>query len=295
MNQREDSIRAYLKSIGKYPLLSAAEEIALGQQIQGMLKPPQGLSATELALIKKKGLIAKEQMVSSNLRLVVAVAKKFQNRGLELLDLIQEGSIGLLTAVEKFDPKKGFKFSTYAYHWIRQAIRRAIHSQSRTIRVPSHIWLKLDQIKKAQRQLSQELKRKPTLSEIGSFLEMSDGELLHYVRAAERANPASLSQFVNHKKDTELGEMLPDPESEIPLENLRVAMLKQVVASQLSELKEKHRLAINLRYGLSNGESQTFRAVAEQMGLSGERVRQIVEAGSSKLREQSFLKEFLEA
>ena len=293
MNQTEDTLSVYLQSLSKYPLLSAAQEISLARAIQAMLNPPAGLSNKQLESIQRLGRAAKEKMVSSNLRLVVAVAKKYQNKGLELLDLIQEGNKGLLQAVEKFDPSKGYKFSTYAYWLIRQCITRALANQSRSIRLPTHVLHQLNQIKKAQKRLTQQWGRKPHSAEIAEEVGISLSQLHKLMNVSHLANVSSLDQLAG--EDTTLLEMLRAPGGEIPEENLRWEMLRQVLDSQLALLSEKERLAINLRYGLSDGESKTLRATGEKMGLSIERVRQLVVAGSSKLRQHSFLKEFLEA
>ncbi len=292
MNQTEDTLSVYLQSISKYPLLSAEQEISLAREIQAMLNPPAGLSNKQLESIQRSGRAAKEKMICSNLRLVVAVAKKYQKRRMEMLDLIQEGNKGLLQAVEKFDPSIGYKFSTYAYWLIRQEITHALAYQSRSIRLPTHVLHQLNQIKKAQKRLTQQWGRKPENAEIAEEVGMSVKQLHKFMKAWHLANVSSLDQLVG--EETTRLEMLREPGGEMPHENLRVEMLKQIVDSQLALLSEKERLAINLRYGLSDAYSKTLSATGEKMGLSRERVRQLVIAGSSKLREQSFLKDFLE-
>ncbi len=294
MNQIEDTLSTYLQSLKKYPLLNAAQEISLARAIQAMLNPPEGLTNKQLESIQRSGRVAKEKMICSNLRLVVTVAKKYQNQGLELLDLIQEGNKGLLQAVEKFDPSKGYKFSTYAHWLIRHKIIRALDNHSRAIRLPVAVINQLAKIKKARLRLTQSGGRKPQWEEVAAEVGISVQQLQKLMNVSHLANVSSLDELLTQDTTRTRLEMVKAPECEMPQENLRVLLLKQLVASQLALLSEKERLAIDLRYGLSDGKSKTLRVAAEEMGLSRERVRQLVIAGSSKLREQSFLKDFLE-
>jgi len=284
MNKAEDSVRTYLKSIGKYPLLTSAEEIELAHEIQVMLHPPADLNPAELEQIRKRGQLAKQKMIRSNLRLVVALAKKYQRHGLELLDLIQEGSLGLERATEKFDPTKGYKFSTYAYWWIRQGITRALSNQSRTIRLPIHIIDKLNQIKRARWELLQELGRNPTQTEIAGRLELEPELLQKICSAARTAKTGSLNVHVGDDQSTELGELLEDKQNAAPEEILGEELLRDQFKEILAELTQNQQRVLILRYGLNDGVYRSLNYVGQQMGLSRERVRQIEQSAITKLR-----------
>ncbi|NEP09116.1 MAG: sigma-70 family RNA polymerase sigma factor [Symploca sp. SIO2C1] len=284
MNKTEDNVRTYLKSIGKYPLLTSAEEVELAHQIQAMLHPPPDLNPAQLEQIQKQGQLAKQKMIRSNLRLVVALAKKYQRRGMELLDMIQEGSLGLERAAEKFDPTKGYKFSTYAYWWIRQGITRGLSNQSRTIRLPIHIIDKLNQIKRAGRELSQELGRAPTQKEIAAKLGL-EPELVQKIWAAARtANIGSLNVHVGGDHSTELGELLEDKQNAAPEDILGEELLRDEFRKILAELTPNQQRVLILRYGLNDGVYRSLNYVGQQMGLSRERVRQIEQVAIAKLR-----------
>lgn len=286
-----DLVKIYLNEIGKIRLLVAEEEILLGKQVQemaGLLRAKKTLSKklerectnsewancvsiseSQLNQILKAGLQAKKKMIEANLRLVVEVAKRYQNRGVELPDLFQEGAIGLTRAVEKFDPSKGYKFSTYAYHWIRQGITRAIGEKSRTIRLPIHITEKLNKIKKSHCRLAQELGRTATAEEIGSTLKMTVEEVKKYLGWIR--GTVSLDVKVGDRENTELLEILPADCVETPDEpTLSAGDLNYLLAHLTSQERE----VLILRFGLA-GEEQTFKQISQKLNLSRERIRQI--------------------
>jgi RNA polymerase nonessential primary-like sigma factor len=273
-----DLVRTYLHEIGRVPLLTHEQEISYGKQVQQMMllqgvkqsleqslnrSPTLGewaiestLSEAELERLLRQGHRAKQKMIEANLRLVVAIAKKYQKRNLEFLDLIQEGSLGLERGVEKFDPTRGYKFSTYAYWWIRQAITRAIAQQARAIRLPIHITEKLNKIKKTQRELSQKLGRSATSGEIATALELEPAQIRDYLNIARQ--PISLDVRVGDRQDTELSELLEDggisPEKYTVQESLR-----QELQATLSELTAQQRDVIGLRFGLEHQALSHFR------------------------------------
>ncbi len=298
-----DLVRTYLHEIGRVPLLTHEQEICYGTQVQQMMRlqgvqqslaqtlnrPPTHLewatessvSEAELDRLLRQGHRAKQKMIEANLRLVVAIAKKYQKRNLEFLDLIQEGSLGLERGVEKFDPTRGYKFSTYAYWWIRQAITRAIAQQARSIRLPIHITEKLNKIKKTQRELSQKLGRSATSIEIATALEIEPAQIRDYLNIAR--HPISLDVRVGDRQDTELSELLEDggisPEKYTLQESLR-----QELQSTLSELTAQQRQVINLRFGLEGGSELSLAKVGELLHLSRERVRQLEHQALSHFR-----------
>lgn len=282
-----DSIGTYLQEIGKIPLLSREEEVKLGTQIQEMvaLAARENLTAAEQKTMRR-GQRAKQKMVQANLRLVVSIAKKYQRRGLSLLDLIQEGSLGLMRGVEKFDPSKGYKFSTYAYWWIRQGITRAIAEQSRTIRIPIHISEKLNKLKKASRQLSQELGRTPKEAELAEKLNLTPKELRFLRQAAYRSRPQSLNALVDDTGNTELGELLSD-DSYSPNDFIIRQELESKIEEWLDILPEKQREVVILRFGLRNGRKMTFNEIGNLCGVSRERVRQLQKLAIRTLRRRT--------
>jgi RNA polymerase nonessential primary-like sigma factor len=287
-------VRTYLHEIGRVPLLTHEQEICYGKQVQQMMllqgvkqsltqtlnRPPtktewaseSKLTEVELDRVLRRGLQAKQKMIAANLRLVVAIAKKYQKRNLEFLDLIQEGSLGLERGVEKFDPTRGYKFSTYAYWWIRQAITRAIAQQGRSIRLPIHITEKLNKIKKTQRELSQILGRSATSAEIAAALELEPAQIRDYLNISRQ--PISLDVRVGDRQDTELSELLEDggisPERYTAQESLR-----QELQATLTELTAQQRDVISLRFGLEGGTELSLAKVGEILNLSRERVRQL--------------------
>jgi len=263
----DDSVRLYLREIGKIPLLNSEEELALAQRV--------------VAGEKK----AKDKMAEANMRLVVSIAKRYSGRGLDFLDLIQEGNTGLLRAVEKFDPDKGFKFSTYATWWIRQAITRAIADQARTIRIPVHMVETINKLLRTQRRMTQELNREPTIEELGKELEM-EPEKVEYVMKIKQ-DITSLDAGVGRDGDDEdsvLRDFIEDEDSATPEESAASQLLKEQVQSILSTLSDREQKIIKMRFGLENGKSHTLEEVGQEFAVTRERIRQIEAKALAKLR-----------
>ncbi|OUL24564.1 RNA polymerase subunit sigma [Nostoc sp. RF31YmG] len=300
-----DMVRLYLQEIGQFPLLTPDQEIAYGRLVQQMMTIEQhkdtlsqqlnreptlselaadvDRTETEVTQILQQGKRAKQKMVTANLRLVVSIAKKYQRRNLEFLDLIQEGAIGLQRGVEKFDPNRGYKLSTYAYWWISQAITRAIAEKSRTVRLPVHITEKLNQIKKVQRELFQTLGRLPTITEIAEALNLQPNQIREYLSISKQ--PFSLDLKVGDNQDTELNELLAD-EGISPNEQLTQQLLRQDMDNLLALLKPVQREVLILRFGLENDQQLSLAQIGQKLNVSRERVRQIQQQAINVLRRQ---------
>ena len=285
-NNSSNTVRDYLKEIARTPLLKPEEEVNLANQIQAMLPLLDQESLTlEEEKIVRRGQRAKQKMVQANLRLVVSIAKKYQNRGLSMLDLIQEGSIGLMRASEKFDAAKGYKFSTYSYWWIRQAMTRAIANQARTIRLPIHITQDLNKIKKTTRKLSQTLGRKPSDREVAEELDMELEKLRYLAQSARITQPKSLNVTIDENQ-TELEQILAD-DSASPSDFVANQELRHQIQSLLHTLSPKQRDVITLRYGLNNGKTMTYEQIGNVCGVSRERVRQIKNKAMKLLKQKA--------
>ena len=301
-----DLVRSYLRDIGRVPLLSHEQEITLGRQVQELVRleeaeaefkmrqghePSREDMASSLgispAVLRRRlinGRRAKERMVAANLRLVVSVAKKYTKRNMELLDLIQEGTIGLVRGVEKFDPTRGYKFSTYAYWWIRQGITRAIAEKSRTIRLPIHITETLNKLKKGQRELSQELGRTPTVGELAEFLELPEPEVKDLLSRARQ--PVSLEMKVGDSDDTELCELLQN-DAPMPHELVDGDCLKGDMRSLLEQLPPLQGRVLKMRYGIDVEEPMSLTGIGRELGMSRDRVRNLERDGLAGLRRLS--------
>ncbi len=277
----DDSVKLYLREIGKIPLLSAEEEFELAQKI---------ISGTEKE--KKK---AKDKMAESNMRLVVSIAKRYSGRGLDFLDLIQEGNTGLLRAVEKFDPDKGFKFSTYATWWIRQAITRAIADQARTIRIPVHMVETINKVLRTQRRLTQELNREPSTEEIAKAMGM-EPEKVEYVMKIKQ-DIASLDASVGRDgedDDSSLGDFIEDEDRVSPEDSAATQLLKEQIASILQTLTDREQKIIKMRFGIGGGKSHTLEEVGAEFSVTRERIRQIEAKALTKLRKNKDTKKLHE-
>lgn len=277
----DDPVRLYLKEIGKYPLLTTEEEIALAKQIA------EG-TPEEQAEAKKK-------LSEANLRLVVSIAKRYVGRGMQFLDLIQEGNLGLIKAAEKFDYTKGYKFSTYATWWVRQAITRAIADQARTIRIPVHMVETINKVKKANSQLLHQNGREPTADEISEYLEMPVDKVREIMRVAQE--PVSLETPIGEEEDSHLGDFIPDDDALAPADAASMSLLKEQLADVLKTLTPREEKVLSLRFGLEDGNPKTLEEVGKEFNVTRERIRQIEAKALRKLRHPSRskkLKDFLD-
>lgn len=303
-----DPVRMYLKEIGKVDLLTAAEEVDLAMKIEAGLDAADKLEKQEageieltraemrrLMRVEQVGLDAKQALISANLRLVVSIAKRYVGRGMLFLDLIQEGNLGLIRAVEKFDYEKGFKFSTYATWWIRQAITRAIADQARTIRIPVHMVETINKLVRVQRQLLQDLGRDPTPEEIGAEMDMSADRVREIQKISQE--PVSLETPIGEEEDSQLGDFIEDAQAVVPADAASFSMLQEQLTQVLDGLAERERKVIELRFGLEDGHPRTLEEVGREFGVTRERIRQIESKTLAKLRHpsrSSKLKDYLE-
>lgn len=303
-----DPVRMYLKEIGKVPLLTAAEEVDLAMKIEAGVAASEELDKAEeegvelerrekrrLGRIEQVGLDAKQQLIEANLRLVVSIAKRYVGRGMLFLDLIQEGNLGLIRAVEKFDYTKGYKFSTYATWWIRQAITRAIADQARTIRIPVHMVETINKLVRVQRQLLQEKGREPTPEEIGEVMGLPPERVREIQKISQE--PVSLETPIGEEEDSQLGDFIEDDAAVVPPDAASFSMLQEQLQKVLDGLAERERKVISLRFGLEDGHPRTLEEVGREFGVTRERIRQIESKTLAKLRHpsrSSKLKDYLE-
>jgi len=289
----DDSISLYLKEIGRVPLLTAEEEVALAKRMErgkeARLKLTQGvddpIERERLLNAVKDGQAAQEHLIKANSRLVVSVAKKYVGRGVPFLDLIQEGNIGLIRAVKKFDYRRGYKFSTYATWWIRQAVTRAIADQGRTIRVPVHMYEQINRLTRTSRQLVQELGRDPTTEEIADRLGVPPRKVEQIIRVSQR--PLSLEMPVGEEEDSYLGDFIEDAEADSPTDSASQTMLRQVIDEIFESLSPREVRILQLRFGLVDGYSYTLEEVGKKFGVTRERIRQIEAQALGRLRHPS--------
>jgi RNA polymerase primary sigma factor len=291
-----DLVRVYLREIGRVALLTAVQEVDLAKRVEAGLFAQEKLTAGgpspasharwELEAIVRDGTCAKAQLIEANLRLVVSIAKRYSGRGLPFLDLVQEGNLGLIRAVEKFDYARGYKFSTYASWWIRQAISRAIADQARTIRVPVHMVETINRILRTQRQLMQELGRDPTPEEVAARVDLSVERVVEVRRLA--VEPVSLHTPIGDDDASELGDLIEDAEAVAPLDSAAHGLLHDHLCDVLANLGERERAVVRLRYGLTDGEPRTLEEVGQVFGVTRERVRQIEAKTLAKLRHPQY-------
>ncbi len=290
----EDLVRLYLRDIGRHPLLTKDDEVHLAKQIEegkaarARLAAPGTITSAEKAALRrtaKRGVTAERRFVECNLRLVVSIAKRYQASGLPLLDLVQEGNLGLMHAVEKFDWRKGFKFSTYATWWIRQSITRGIANTGRTIRLPVHAGDVLVRLQKVRNRMEADLGRPPAEHELAAELEMPVEKVREAMRFA--TEPVSLSEPLRDEGETELGDVVEDTGAASPFEVAAASLLPREVARLLANLEPREIEVLRLRYGLDRGEPRTLEEVGEAFGLTRERIRQIEARAISKLRHPS--------
>jgi len=287
-----DPVRMYLKEIGKVPLLTAAEEVDLAMKIEAgeeasavLREKGDKLSREELRRLRRQervGQEAKRKLVEANLRLVVSIAKRYVGRGMLFLDLIQEGNLGLIRAVEKFDFRKGYKFSTYATWWIRQAITRAIADQARTIRIPVHMVETINKLIRVQRQLLQELGREPMPEEIAEQMELTPEKVREIIKVSQE--PVSLETPIGEEEDSHLGDFIEDADAVVPIDAASFILLQEQLEDVLNSLNEREKEVIRLRFGLTDGHPRTLEEVGREFGVTRERIRQIESKTLAKLR-----------
>ncbi|MFK4064479.1 RNA polymerase sigma factor [Streptomyces sp. NPDC029674] len=290
-----DLFRQYLREIGRIPLLTAAEEVELARAVEAGLFAEEKLSNTpdldsQLALDLDKlvvmGRMAKRRLIEANLRLVVSVAKRYVGRGLTMLDLVQEGNLGLIRAVEKFDYARGYKFSTYATWWIRQAMSRALADQARTIRVPVHVVELINRVVRVQRRMLQERGYEPTPEEVAAQLDLPHERVSEVLRLAQE--PVSLHAPVGEEDDVALGDLIEDGDATSPVESAAFLLLREHLEAVLSTLGERERKVVQLRYGLADGRPRTLEEIGRIFGVTRERIRQIESKTLNKLRDHAF-------
>lgn len=290
-----DLFRQYLREIGRIPLLSAAEEVELARRVEAGLFAEEKLGSTpdldsQLALdldrLVVMGRMAKRRLIEANLRLVVSVAKRYVGRGLTMLDLVQEGNLGLIRAVEKFDYARGYKFSTYATWWIRQAMSRALADQARTIRVPVHVVELINRVVRVQRRMLQERGYEPTAEEVAAQLDLAPERVGEVLRLAQE--PVSLHAPVGEEDDVALGDLIEDGDAASPVESAAFLLLREHLEAVLSTLGERERKVVQLRYGLADGRPRTLEEIGRIFGVTRERIRQIESKTLGKLRDHAY-------
>jgi RNA polymerase primary sigma factor len=290
-----DLFRQYLREIGRIPLLTAAEEVELARRVEAGLFAEEKLGSTpdldsrlalDLDRLVVRGRMAKRRLIESNLRLVVSVAKRYVGRGLTMLDLVQEGNLGLIRAVEKFDYARGYKFSTYATWWIRQAMSRALADQARTIRVPVHVVELINRVVRVQRRILQERGYEPTAQEVAAHLDLSPERVGEVLRLAQE--PVSLYAPVGEEEDVALGDLIEDGDAASPVESAAFLLLRQHLDAVLSTLGERERKVVQLRYGLVDGRPRTLEEIGRIFGVTRERIRQIESKTLNKLRDHAY-------
>ncbi len=289
-----DPVRMYLQEIGRVPLLDAQQEVELSMQMEAGRRAVEKLRSGEVAGVEETAILqrsrregdrAQQRLVEANLRLVVSIAKKYVGRGMPLLDLVQEGNLGLMRAVEKFDYRKGFKFSTYASWWIRQAVTRALADQGRTIRVPVHMVETINKLAAVQRALNQELGREPTIEEIAVDLELEPAKVSELRRIA--MDPLSLETPLGEEEDSTIGDFVEDTEAEAPVRAASFKLLQEYLGVVLEELNERERQVLVMRFGLADGRIHTLEEVGRHFNVTRERIRQLETKALAKLRQPS--------
>ncbi|WP_329198866.1 RNA polymerase sigma factor [Streptomyces sp. NBC_01435] len=290
-----DLFRQYLREIGRIPLLSAADEVELARRVEAGLFAEERLAGTpdpdtrlavDLDRLVVMGRMAKRRLIEANLRLVVSVAKRYVGRGLTMLDLVQEGNLGLIRAVEKFDYARGYKFSTYATWWIRQAMSRALADQARTIRVPVHVVELINRVVRVQRRMLQERGYEPTAEEVADQLDLTPERVGEILRLAQE--PVSLHAPVGEEDDVALGDLIEDGDAASPVESAAFLLLREHLEAVLSTLGERERKVVQLRYGLDDGRPRTLEEIGRIFGVTRERIRQIESKTLGKLRDHAF-------